>query len=87
MAPKGGELHHAIAADLMCGNDAHAELGQIIAGQRPERTNDAEISIFDATGTGLQDAAGAAAYERAIAGGAEFIGAQRIGTGHSLVIF
>jgi len=55
----------------MCGNYVHAELGQIIAGQRPERTNDAEISIFDATGTGPQDAAGAAAYERAIAGGAE----------------
>jgi ornithine cyclodeaminase/alanine dehydrogenase len=64
-----GELHHAIAADLMGGYDVHAELGQIIAGQRPGRTSDAEIIILDATGTGLQDAAGAAAaYEKAIAG-------------------
>ena len=65
-----GELHHAIAAGLMDGDDVHAELGQIIAGQRPGRTRDDEITLFDATGTGLQDAAGAAAaYERAIAGG------------------
>jgi len=65
-----GELHHAIAAGLMDGDDVHAELGQIIAGQRPGRTRDDEITLFDATGTGLQDAAGAAAaYERAIAAG------------------
>ncbi len=65
-----GELHHAIAAGLMEDNDVHAELGAIIAGQRPGRTRDDEVTIFDATGTGLQDAAGAAAaYERAIADG------------------
>ena len=65
-----GELHHAIAGGLMSSDEVHAELGQIIAGQRPGRTTDAEITVFDATGTGLQDAAGtAAAYERAIAGG------------------
>ena len=27
----------------MCGNDVHAELGQIIAGQRPGRTNEARL--------------------------------------------
>jgi alanine dehydrogenase len=65
-----GELHHAIAAGLMEDDDVHAELGEIIAGQRPGRTSDDEVTIFDATGTGLQDAAGAAAaYERAIADG------------------
>lgn len=65
-----GELHHAVAAGLMDGNDVHAELGAIIAGQRPGRIKDDEITVFDPTGTGLQDAASAAAvYERAIAGG------------------
>lgn len=65
-----GELHHAIVAGLMDGDDVHAELGEIIAEQRPGRSSDGEIIIFDATGTGLQDAAGAAAaYERAIKGG------------------
>ncbi len=65
-----GELHHAIAAGLMDGDDVHAELGGVIAGQRPGRSSKDEITIFDATGTGLQDAAGAAAaYERAVARG------------------
>ena len=63
-----GELHHAIAAGLMDRDDVHAELGGVIAGQRPGRSRNDEITIFDATGTGLQDAAGAAAaYERAVA--------------------
>jgi ornithine cyclodeaminase/alanine dehydrogenase len=65
-----GELHHAIAGGLMKNDDVHAELGEVIAGQRPGRSSDDEITIFDATGTGLQDAAGAAAaYERAVARG------------------
>jgi ornithine cyclodeaminase/alanine dehydrogenase len=62
-----GELHHAIGQGLVTRDDVHAELGQILAGQKPGRTSEEEIIIFDATGTGLQDAAGAAAaYERAL---------------------
>jgi ornithine cyclodeaminase/alanine dehydrogenase len=64
---KVGELHHAISQGYVTCNDVHAELGQILAGQKPGRTSDEEIIIFDATGTGLQDAAGAAAvYQRAL---------------------
>ena len=40
--------------------DLHAELGQILAGQRPGRTSDDEVFIFDSTGTALQDVAAAA---------------------------
>ena len=55
-----GELQHAIAAQLMSIADLHAELGQILAGQRPGRTSDDEVFIFDSTGTALQDVAAAA---------------------------
>jgi alanine dehydrogenase len=62
-----GDLHHAIAAGLMKLGDVHAELGEIVAGKRPGRTSQEEITIFDSTGTALQDVAAAAiVYERAV---------------------
>jgi len=62
-----GELHHAIDSGLMTRADVHAELGEIIAGRRAGRTSESEITVFDSTGTALQDVAAAAAvYERAI---------------------
>jgi ornithine cyclodeaminase/alanine dehydrogenase len=65
-----GDLHHALERNLMTREDVHAELGEIVAGRKPGRSSDEEIVVFDATGTGLQDAAGAAAaYERAQANG------------------
>ncbi len=67
-AAKMGELQHAIAARLMGIGDLHAELGQLITGERPGRTSDEQIFVFDSTGTALQDVAAAAlVYERAIA--------------------
>jgi ornithine cyclodeaminase/alanine dehydrogenase-like protein (mu-crystallin family) len=65
-----GELQHAIAANLMRIEDLHAELGQIIAGERPGRTTAKQIFVFDSTGTALQDVAAAAmVYRRARAAG------------------
>jgi methionine-gamma-lyase len=64
-----GELHHAIAAGLMTAQDVYGELGEIVAGRTPGRTSDADVIVFDSTGTALQDVAAAAvAYERAAAG-------------------
>lgn len=64
-----GEIHHAIAQGLMSAGQVHAELGEIITGKIPGRTNDREVIIFDSTGTALQDVAAAAAvYERANSG-------------------
>ena len=37
-----GELHHAIAADLMTKQQVHAELGEVVAGKKPGRTSSAE---------------------------------------------
>ena len=68
-----GELHHAIEHGLMAIEDIHAELGQIIAGQKPGRESDNEIIIFDSTGTALQDVAAAAiVYEKALVNGVGF---------------
>ncbi len=66
-----GDLHHAIEENAMTSDQVHAELGAIVAGRAPGRTNDAEIIVFDSTGMALQDvAATAIVYERAVKLGA-----------------
>ena len=62
-----GELHHALEAGLLEREDVHAELGEVIVGRKRGRTSDDEITVFDSTGTALQDVAAAAAiYERSV---------------------
>ena len=62
-----GDLHHAIAQGLVQPSNVYAELGELVAGRKPGRTAREEITIFDSTGTALQDAAAAAVvYERAV---------------------
>jgi ornithine cyclodeaminase/alanine dehydrogenase len=62
-----GELHHALEAGLLTEESVHGEIGAVVAGQIPGRTDDQEITVFDATGTALQDTAAAVlAYERAV---------------------
>ena len=62
-----GELHHALEAGIMTIEDVHGELGEILVGKKPGRTDETEITIYDATGTALQDAAAAVAvYRKAI---------------------
>jgi ornithine cyclodeaminase/alanine dehydrogenase len=61
-----GDMHHAINAGVMTASDVRAELGTLIAQHRPGRLADDEITIFDSSGTGVQDVAAAArAYELA----------------------
>ena len=61
-----GELHHALAAGLLHGDPAPAELAQVVAGTRPGRTDPNELTVFDSTGTALEDVAAAAlCFERA----------------------
>lgn len=65
-----GELQHALAAGLMTRDQVHAELGDVVVGRRPGRTRRDEITIFDSSGTALQDVAAAiAVYEKARATG------------------
>src|SRR5688572_9603061 len=58
-----GDLHHAIEQGFVTKSHVHAELGQIIAGQKSGRVNDDEIIVFDSTGTALQDVAAASRSE------------------------
>lgn len=61
-----GDLHHALSAGVMTLKDVHADLCEVIAGQKPGREADEEIIIFDSTGMALQDVAAAAlVYEKA----------------------
>ena len=55
-----GECQHAVAAGSV---DATAitPFGAVINGDHPGRTSEAEITLFDGTGVGLQDLAVAAA--------------------------
>ncbi len=63
-----GDLHHAIASNVMSRSGVHAELGEIVAGLKSARTSDDETIVFDSSGTGLQDTAAAAAvYRQAVA--------------------
>ena len=49
----------------------HAELADVVSGRESGRTSEDEITIFDSTGTALQDVAAAAlVYERARSEGA-----------------
>lgn len=65
-----GELQHALTGGLMTREQVHAELSDVVAGQRPGRTRRDEIAIFDSSGTALQDVAAASAvYEKARASG------------------
>jgi len=52
-----GELRAAIAAGAMDGASDHPELGAVVAGTAPGRTDPLQITIADLTGTGVQDTA------------------------------
>jgi len=67
-----GEIHHGVAGGFLTAADVHAELGQVIAGKRPGRTNPEEITIFDSTGTALQDLAAAMVVYRKVSTGAVY---------------
>ena len=66
-----GDLHHALEAGAMSLGDVRAELAELVAGAKTGRRSSDEITIFDSTGTALQDVAAAAiVYEKALARGA-----------------
>jgi alanine dehydrogenase len=65
-----GDLRHAVAERRLAPESVHAELGDIVAGQKPGRRGADEITLFDSTGMALQDVAAAVAvYRAAVAAG------------------
>lgn len=66
-----GDLHHAMAASVMGRGDVHAELSELVSGAKKGRSGESQITVFDSTGTALQDVAAAALiYLRAVEAGA-----------------
>jgi ornithine cyclodeaminase len=78
---KMGEFQHAFNAGIISEASPVIELGEITAGRKPGRQNDAQITICDLSGTGVQDTAIAnLAVEQALQGG---LGTKiEIGIGH-----
>ena len=52
-----GELRHALDAGRFRADRVHAELGEVVAGLKPGRTDAGQITIADLTGVGFQDTA------------------------------
>lgn len=61
-APPSGaiELHHAIEAGMIKADHIHAELGELVAGDRPGRTDETQLTLYKSVGVAAQDAAAAA---------------------------
>ena len=61
-APPSGavELHRAIEAGAIKPDHIHAEIGELVAGDRPGRTDQAELTLYKSVGVAVQDAAAAA---------------------------
>jgi alanine dehydrogenase len=56
-AAAAGEINVPISRGLFTVNDVHANLGEIITGKKPGRTNLNAITVFDSTGVAIEDAA------------------------------
>jgi len=52
-----GESHHGIEAKVISEDSPLTELGEIIAGRKPGRESDEQITVCDLTGVGVQDTA------------------------------
>lgn len=50
-----GESRNAVLAGVLREDDIYAEIGEILAGKKAGRTDDAEITVFDTTGMAIQD--------------------------------
>jgi alanine dehydrogenase len=55
-ASHGGELAHAVEAELVTEADVTA-IGRVLTGEAPGRESDADITAFDSTGLAIQDLA------------------------------
>jgi len=52
-----GEINVPWSEGVLGDDDIHAELGAVVVGERPGRTSDDEVTVFDSTGLAIQDVA------------------------------
>lgn len=65
-----GSFIHALEDGVVDKDHIYAELGDIVAGAVPGRTDESQITVFDSGGTGIETVAGAyLLYERALEAG------------------
>jgi alanine dehydrogenase len=65
-----GEINVPLRQGLIGEADIAGEIGEIITGNKPGRTSESEITLFDSTGIALQDSAAVPLeYQRAVAAG------------------
>lgn len=65
-----GDLQHALRLGVMQRSDVHAELADVVIGRSPGRRSSDEVTVFDSTGTALEDVAAAVVvYRRATIAG------------------
>ena len=76
-APPSGaiELHLAIEAGAIKPDHVHAELGELVSGDRPGRTDPTQLTLYKSVGVAVQDAAAAALVLET---------ARRLGIGHDV---
>ena len=67
-ASHSGEINVPISKGELTKEDVNAEIGQVVAGMKPGRENDEQITVFCSTGLAVQDSLTAKiAYDAAIA--------------------
>lgn len=76
--PSGAvELHRAINAGAIRPDHIHAEVGELVAGKRPGRIDETQLTLYKSVGVAVQDAAAAALVLEA---------ARRHGIGHDVAL-
>jgi alanine dehydrogenase len=81
---EAGDLQQALQSGAISADRIEAELGEIVAGLKPGRQNDQEITLFKSVGMAVEDIATATfAYQQAIAAG---VGTELQLDGHAPVI-
>ncbi len=66
-ASHSGEINVPVSNGLISRENIWGELGEIVAGKKPGRTSQREITVFDSTGLAIQDAVTAElAYRKAV---------------------
>ena len=66
-ASHSGEINVPLTSGLITKDNVWAELGEIVAGFKPGRTSEDEVTVFDSTGLAIQDADAAGfAYKKAL---------------------
>ncbi len=56
-ASHSGEVNVPLSDDILTRDDIYADIGDVVAGKKPGRFSDNEVTVFDSTGLAVQDIA------------------------------